>query len=143
MGKKIGKVMLQKTESKLINNIRDDSKLTDDEKNIFEVMASFFVQDFENNIKKTSIELNREYEDFSIDDWFKFINYPCVRSYIVSFKNEVMINMADRGVIAGDRGAMGVKKALENNVINNNSNFILVRVPDKIDFVGDTQDANR
>lgn len=137
MTKKISKTELQKTESKLINNIRNDIKLTDDEKNIFEVMASFFVIDFENNIKKTSIELNREYEDFSIDDWFNFINYPCVRSYIMAFKNEVMMNMADKGIIAGDRGAVSVKKALEGNVNTNNSNFIIVRVPDKVDFIED------
>ena len=101
-------------------------------------MARLFMQDFANNMYKTSIELHslpNEYSYYSIDAWKDFLNYPVVRKYIQSFKDEKINLMADQSLAQGDRGAVSIRKAMqEGGPAINNSNLILIRLPEKKEF---------
>lgn len=98
-------------------------------------MASMFLENFSRNMYKTSIELNELIPYYSIDQWKDFLNYPVVRKYIKSFRDEQINMMADQGLAEGNKDAVGIKKALgAGGPQTNNSNIILVRVPEKEDF---------
>jgi hypothetical protein len=70
-----------------------------------------------------------------IDTWKDFLNYPVVRKYIQSFRDEKIMNVADSGLMEGNKNAVNIKKAMENRgPVVNNSNIILIRIPEKQDF---------
>lgn len=124
---------LTKADNKLIQDIRNDKKLSENKRGDFEVLAAIFLEDFANNITKTSLDLNEEYP-YGIDMWLEFLNYPVVNAYITSFKNEKMMKIADQGILEGNNQAMKLKQALSSDSKVNNSNYIIVRVPEKRKF---------
>ena len=127
----------EKTENELIKLLKNDEKLR--EKPDFRMgmisMATMFMEDFSENMYKTSIEMNSKIPFYSIDAWKDFLNYPVVRKYIKSFRDEKINMMADQGLAEGDRGAVSIKKAMqEGGPSINNSNLILIRLPEKKDW---------
>lgn len=130
----------EENENELIKNLKNDAKLR--EKPDFRMqmiaLASMFMEDFENNMYKTSIELHSlpaPYNLYSIDAWKEFLNYPTVRKYIKSFRDEKINMMADTALAGGDKGAVSIKKAMqEGGPAINNSNLILIRLPEKKDW---------
>jgi len=123
-----------KPESKLITLLWDDEKLKQDkDKQLSYIgMAKFFLEDFKNNINRTSIDMNELNPFISIDEWKDFLNYPVVYKYIKSFRDEKISNIADAGLMEGDKGAVAIKKAAQEGAIKiNNANIVLIRVPEK------------
>ena len=97
-------------------------------------MATMFLEDFSENMYKTSIEMNSKVPFYTIDAWKDFLNYPSVRKYIKSFRDEKINMMADQGLAEGDKGAVSIKKAMqEGGPSVNNSNIVLIRLPEKRD----------
>ena len=97
-------------------------------------LATLFMEKFDENINKTSIEMNNTIP-VGVDTWKDFLNYPVVRKYIQSFKDEKIMNVADTGLMEGDKNAVNIKKAMEGRgPAINNSNIILIRLPEKVDF---------
>lgn len=128
---------IDKKEEKLITLLKNDEILKENRENRMEMlaMASMFLENFSRNMYKTSIELNELIPYYSIDQWKDFLNYPVVRKYIKSFRDEQINMMADQGLAEGNKDAVGIKKALgAGGPQTNNSNIILVRVPEKEDF---------
>lgn len=124
------------TESKLILDLKADPKLIEDPEKRMEYvsMATMFLEDFSNNIYKTSIEMYDVIPYFSIDMWREFLNYPVVRKYIKAFKDEQISAVAERGMAEGDKNALGIKKAMDGNISGaNNSNIVLIRLPERKD----------
>lgn len=138
MAKNVKKVeKSEEKESKLIINLRNDEKLKEnpDLRMGYISMASMFLDDFSNNLYKTSIEMHEKIPYFTIDAWREFLNYPIVRKYIKSFKDEKINVIADQGLAEGDKGAVSIKKAMqEGGPQINNSNIVLIRVPEKIEW---------
>lgn len=127
----------EEKESKLIIDLRNDEKLKEnpDLRMGYISMASMFLEDFSNNLYRTSIEMHEKIPYFTIDGWREFLNYPIVRKYIKSFKDEKANIIADQGLAAGDKSAVSLKKAMqEGGPQVNNSNIVLIRVPEKIDW---------
>ena len=128
---------VEETENELIKNLKNDEKLREDpDKRMGMIsMATMFLENFKDNIYKTSIEMNADIPFYSIDAWKDFLNYPVVRKYIKSFRDEKINMMADQGLAEGDRGAVSIKKAMqEGGPTVNNSNLILIRLPEKRDW---------
>lgn len=128
---------VEETENELIKNLKNDEKLREDpDKRMGMIsMATMFLENFKDNIYKTSIEMNADIPFYSIDAWKDFLNYPVVRKYIKSFRDEKINMMADQGLAEGDRGAVSIKKAMqEGGPAINNSNLILIRLPEKKDW---------
>ena len=124
------------TESKLILDLKADPKLKEDPDKRMEYvsMATMFLEDFSNNIYKTSIEMYDVIPYFSIDMWREFLNYPVVRKYIKAFKDEQISAVAERGMAEGDKNALGIKKAMDGTISGaNNSNIVLIRLPERKD----------
>ena len=97
-------------------------------------LATLFMEKFDENINKTSIEMNNTVP-VGVDTWKDFLNYPVVRKYIQSFRDEKIMNVADTGLMEGDKNAVNIKKAMEGRgPAINNSNIILIRLPEKADF---------
>lgn len=121
-------------QSKLIKMIQDDTKLNKDLKMSYLSMANIYLDKFDTYINKTSIEMNKEVP-LGIDIWKDFLNYPIVRQYIQSFRDEQINKIADTGLMKGDKNAIGIKKVMQDKgPIINNSNIILIRLPEKQDF---------
>jgi hypothetical protein len=125
-----------KDESKLIEMLKNDEKLREepDYRMAMISQATMFLEDFGNNIYLTSIEMHEKVPFFSIDAWKDFLNYPLVRKYIKSFKDEKISMAAEQGLAEGDKGALGIKKAMDSTLAVNNSNIVLIRLPEKKDF---------
>lgn len=132
---------INENESKLIQDLRNDEKLREnpDKRMAFIAMASFYLEDFAENMYKTSIELYEKIPFYSMDSWREFLNYPIVRKYIKSFKDEKINIIADQGLAEGDKSAVSIKKAMqEGGPQVNNSNIVLIRLPEKReDFLED------
>ena len=121
-------------ESKLLELIKADSKLESEQKMMYLSYANLYLEDFAVNIGLTSIELDEKYPS-SIDEWKEFLEYPVVRQYIQSFKDERISKVADAGLMKGEKDAIGIKKVMQQNgPAINNSNIVLIRVPEKVDF---------
>ena len=125
-----------KDESKLIEMLKNDEKLREepDYRMAMISQATMFLEDFGNNIYLTSIEMHEKIPFFSIDAWKDFLNYPIVRKYIKSFKDEKIGMAAEQGLAEGDKGALSIKKAMDNSLSVNNSNIVLIRLPERKDF---------
>ena len=138
-GKKISKIDKndEEIENELIKSLKNDEKLREnpDFRMGMISMATMFLEDFSENIYKTSIEMNSKIPFYTIDAWKDFLNYPVVRKYIKSFRDEKINMMADQGLAEGDRGAVSIKKAMqEGGPSINNSNIVLIRLPEKKDW---------
>ena len=133
---KIGKKD-EKVENELIKSIKKDEKLSENPDLKIEMisMATMFLEDFSENMYKTSIEMNSKVPFYTIDAWKDFLNYPPVRKYIKSFRDEKINMMADQGLAEGDKGAVSIKKAMqEGGPSVNNSNIVLIRLPEKVEW---------
>lgn len=122
----------------LLDLIKNDENLKKPEnreqKMSYISLATLFMEKFDENINKTSIEMNNTIP-VGVDTWKEFLNYPVVRKYIQSFRDEKIMNVADTGLMEGDKNAVNIKKAMENRgPAINNSNIILIRIPEKVDF---------
>lgn len=122
----------------LLDLIKNDDNLKKKEnreqKMSYLSLATLFMEKFDENINKTSIEMNNTIP-VGIDTWKDFLNYPVVRKYIQSFRDEKIMNVADSGLMEGNKNAVNIKKAMENRgPVVNNSNIILIRIPEKTNF---------
>lgn len=140
---KVDKI-LEENENELVKTLKKDEKLREnpDFRMQMVTMAKLFVENFADNMYKTSIEMHSlpgEYSFYSIDAWRDFLNYPIVRKYIKSFRDEKINMMADISLADGDKSAVSIKKAMqEGGPAVNNSNIVLIRLPEKReDFLDD------
>ena len=118
----------------LIEMIKDDQKLEKDQKMSYISLANIYLEKFDEYIDKTSIDINKDVP-LGVDTWRDFLNYPVVRKYIQSFKDERIMQVADKGLMEGDKGAIGIKKIMqESGPSINNSNIVLIRIPEKVDW---------
>lgn len=129
---------IKKKQNVLLDLIKNDDNLKKKEnreqKLSYISLATLFMDNFGDNINKTSIEMNEVYP-LGVDTWKEFLNYPVVRKYIQSFKDEKIMNVADTGLMEGDKNAVSIKKSMEGRgPAVNNSNIILMRIPEKVDF---------
>ena len=127
---------IEENENKLITLLKNDEKLKEDPEYRMGMisMASMFLEDLSENIYKTSIEMNLKIPYFSVDTWKDFLNYPVVRKYIKSFRDEKINMVADQGLAEGDKSAVSIKKAIQDGGPQvNNSNIVLIRLPEKRD----------
>lgn len=124
-----------KKENKMLTIIQEDPKLDALAKMEYLTLARHYIEDFKENIKKTSIELD-EVTDYGIDTWKEFLNYAPIRKYIDSFVHEQINKNVDQSLASGQgaRDAIGIKKAMDTmNNATNNEFFVIFRLPDKDD----------
>ena len=132
------KKKIKRKNNVLLDLIKNDENLKKKEnreqKMSYISLATLFMEKFDENINKTSIEMNNTIP-VGIDTWKDFLNYPVVRKYIQSFKDEKIMNIADSGLMEGNKNAVSIKKSMEDRgPVVNNSNIILIRIPEKQDF---------
>ena len=132
------KKKIERKNSVLLELIKNDDNLKKAENRkqrmSYISLATLFMEKFDENINKTSIEMNNTIP-LGIDTWKDFLNYPVVRKYIQSFRDEKIMNVADSGLMEGNKNAVNIKRVMEDRgPIVNNSNIILIRIPEKVDF---------
>jgi hypothetical protein len=131
---KVNKKTTKTVENKLIQLLKKDEKLDREQRMAYISMANLFLEKFDVYMNMTSIEMNKEIP-LGIDTWRDFLNYPVVRQYIQSFRDELITKMADKGLMEGDKNAVSIKKVMQDKgPIINNSNIVLIRLPEKVDF---------
>lgn len=127
---------IKKKDNVLLDLIKKDENLKKnrEQRMSYISLATLFMDKFDENINKTSIEMNNSIP-VGVDTWKDFLNYPVVRKYIQSFRDEKIMNTADTGLMEGNKNAVNIKKAMEGRgPAINNSNIILIRIPEKVDF---------
>lgn len=127
---------IKKKDNVLLDLIKKDENLKKnrEQRMSYISLATLFMEKFDENINKTSIEMNNSIP-VGVDTWKDFLNYPVVRKYIQSFRDEKIMNVADTGMMEGNKNAVNIKKAMEGRgPAINNSNIILIRIPEKVDF---------
>jgi len=129
---------VKKKDNVLLELIKNDDNLKKKEnraqKMSYLSLATLFMEKFDENINKTSIEMNNTIP-VGIDTWKDFLNYPVVRKYIQSFKDEKIMNIADTCLMEGNKNAVSIKKSIEDKGSTiNNSNIVIIRIPEKVDF---------
>lgn len=127
---------IKKKDNVLLDLIKKDENLKKnrEQRMSYISLATLFMEKFDENINKTSIEMNNSIP-VGVDTWKDFLNYPVVRKYIQSFRDEKIMNTADTGLMEGNKNAVNIKKAMEGRgPAINNSNIILIRIPEKVDF---------
>lgn len=127
---------IKKKDNVLLELIKKDENLKKnrDQRMSYISLATLFMEKFDENINKTSIEMNNSIP-VGVDTWKDFLNYPVVRKYIQSFRDEKIMNTADTGLMEGNKNAVNIKKAMEGRgPAINNSNIILIRIPEKQEF---------
>lgn len=125
---------IAKKENQLLVKLRKDEKLDKTTKMSYISIANIYLDNFDENINKTSIDMNKEYP-LGIDTWKDFLNYPIVRQYIQSFRDEQISQIADKGLMEGDKDAVSIKKVMQDKGPTiNNSNIVVIRLPEKRDF---------
>jgi hypothetical protein len=123
-----------KKNNQLIEMIQGDEKLSSEERMSYVSLANLFLEKFDEYINYTSLEMNKHIP-LGVDTWRDFLNYPIVRKYIQSFKDEQISSIADKGLMEGDKNAVGIKKVVqERGPVINNSNIVLIRLPEKEEF---------
>ena len=132
------KKKIKKKDNVLLTLIKEDDNLKKrenrEQRMSYISLATLFMEKFDENINKTSIEMNNSIP-VGVDTWKEFLNYPVIRKYIQSFRDEKIMNVADAGLMEGNKNAVNIKKAMENRgPAINNSNIILIRIPEKVDF---------
>lgn len=129
---------IKKKDNVLLEQIKNDENLKKKENReqrmSYISLATLFMEKFDENINKTSIEMNNTIP-VGVDTWKDFLNYPVVRKYIQSFRDEKIMNIADKGLMDGNKNAVSIKKSMEDRgPVINNSNIILIRLPEKQDL---------
>ena len=128
----------------LIEVIDKDGSLEKDEKLEFKSLARLFQQDFEENIRRTSIQIDDAYETNKPSMWRKFLHHTSIKNFIDDYLYEDMEKQAIKAM-GGENGfkesnkALKVKKVIdEKRKGEDNSNFVVVMLPRKTDDIGDT-----
>ena len=119
---------------KLVDIVKRDKSLTEEDRMEFMSLAEMFIEDFSENMYKTSIQLNDEHP-FGMDVWQRFIMHPSVRKYIDGFKHEEITQRVDAALSKGDKNAIQIKKELERmGGTSDFHNFVIFRLPEKTDM---------
>ena len=124
---------MAKRVSKLEKDIYASDLLTEREKDKYLSMAERFLPDIKINLNKTSIELNEQYPDYSIEDWMEFVNVPAVSKYLNLLRNESISRSAETAMTDGSLAGAKLKKIIESTSSDINSRYIIFRLPDKED----------
>lgn len=128
------KVEKQK-ENSLVLVIQQDPNLDREIKMEYLTMANLFYSDFKENLMRNSIELQEVY-DIDADSWRKFLAHPGIKRIVDSFINEQIKKKTDKALIKGEADASSVKvrQIIEDaDTGEDNSRFVILRLPDKVD----------
>ncbi len=127
----------KRKENGLLDRLKNDPGL-DKDKNMrreYLALAKIYTDDFEQNLNKTSMELDNMYYDLDIgvDTWKAFLEYPLVDTYLEAFRNEKMLAEADSRIMSGDnpQHALKVREEIsKRGKVTDRSNFVLMFLPD-------------
>lgn len=132
--------MSEKSKFGLIEIIKKDGSLNKEDKLAFLSLAKLYENDFKNNLKKTSLELDEDYHTDSPALWKKFLSHTSVANLIEDYRYEVMdkkaMDVLEYGMKDSNK-ALKVKETIDKkNKKENNSNIIVMLLPSKEDDIG-------
>jgi len=121
----------------LLEIIENDGSLKQEEKKLFRSLAKLFQEDFKENLKKTSIELDEKFQTNIPSEWRKFLNHTSIKNFLDGYIYEDMEKKAI-DAMGGDNGFKESNKALKvKQVIDekrkgeDNSNIVVMLLPRK------------
>lgn len=123
----------------LVKAIQDDKKLSSLDKQEFISLANVYSMNLSENLKKSSVELSDD-TGVDVDTWRSFLTYPPIKRIIDSYVSEQIKKKADVALIGGTgtRDAINVRKAmLEETSGEDNTRYIILRLPDKVDDINE------
>lgn len=123
--------MANKTK-KLIEIILADDRLTEKEKRTYEAMANLYLENFKDNINKSSLQLAELYPTYDADMWMDWETYAPISKYIKRFRTDSLRKMNETALMTGDgTGAVSVRKLLDKDSNEGNMRFVVFRLPDR------------
>lgn len=119
----------------LFDLLSEDKNLTGDSKMLYLSLATFFEQDFTENLYLTSVELDSKYGTNTPTAWRKFLSLTTVKNFLEDFRDEdmeVASNRALTGTPLKASEALKLKKKLdEKKNVEDNSNIVVMLMPQK------------
>lgn len=120
------------TNKRLVSLLLAEGSLTEKQKRKYLDMANEYLEDFSNNLQRSSVELAKHSVKFDADEWMEWQKYPCVYKYLNAFRNETMRRENDKAIISGEgNSAVAIRKMLEKSSDTSNSRFVVFRLPDR------------
>ena len=117
---------------KLVDIILADDRLTEREKRTYEAMANVYLDDFQNNINKSSLQLAQLYPEYDADMWMAWEEYAPTSKYIKRFRNDALRKVNENALMTGDgNGAVSVRKLLDKDNNEANMRLVVFRLPDR------------
>ena len=117
---------------KLVDIILADDRLTEREKRTYEAMANVYLDDFQNNINKSSLQLAQLYPEYDADMWMDWEEYAPISKYIKRFRNDALRKVNENALMTGDgTGAVSVRKLLDKDNNEANMRFVVFRLADR------------
>jgi len=132
--------MAEESKYGLIDIVKKDGSLKKEDKLAFLSLAKLYENNFKENLSKTSLELDEDYETDSPALWRKFLAHTSVTNLIEDYQYEVMgkkaMDVLGEGMKDSNK-ALKVKEAIDSkNKKENNSNIIVMLLPHKEDDIG-------
>ena len=105
-----------------------------DLRQLYLTYSGLFVSNLNENLDKTSLELDEEYQTRNPSSWQKFLRYPVVKKFIDGFIDERSERSANKaiGTDMKARDAIKVKEQVEQKQKgDDNSNILVMFLPQK------------
>ena len=98
-------------------------------------LAGLFTSDMQHNLFKNQFELNKEYDDVTIDEWNDFLSDRIVSTYIKKHKRTLLKNTAEDNLAnpfaKNKRDNLKLIENLEaQEQQESNKNICIIRIPD-------------
>jgi len=123
-------------ESTFITVIRNDTKITREQRMEFESIAKHFEADLGENLTMSGLQLYMKYKEIPFESWKAFLTYPSIKRLIKEMVTEGLTKQAEADLTkgVGVRDALALRKAMkEENVVESNLRYIVTRLPEKKD----------
>lgn len=121
----------------LIYIVQEDGSLETEDKQAYVSLAKLYEQDFRENLKLTSLELDDKYETNDPHLWQKFLAHPSVSNYIENY----LLEEADKKALVALSDSKQAGKAMKSKEYidkkkkkDDNSRYIVMLLPSKGDF---------
>ena len=128
----------EETNDPLTTSLGEATHLDESTKEKYLSIANMYISDMAKNILLDQFELNKKYDDYSIDEWNDFLSDRIVSTYISKHKRTLLKAAAEFNLslpgAKNKRDSLQLIKSIEDKEQGEqNKNVVIIRIPDVYD----------